>query len=80
MSETPIGSIVLSKDTLESIDSRLDFIVNLQCHTLRQLQRKETVIVKSYHWITVVAVLVVAYLIGVKYPSIGASALSKVGL
>ena len=77
------GEIVLSshnQDVLDSIDSHLKFIEALAVQHLVQLRRQERHTVKSYHWVTVVLVLFVAYLVGVKYPSIGVSTLSKVGL
>ncbi len=67
-------------EALESIDYRLGYVEGMCNRTYVKLCSIERNTVKSYHWVTVVAVLVVAYLIGVKYPSIGASALSKVGL
>jgi hypothetical protein len=76
--------IVLSKvslpDALDSIDSRLKFIEALSVQHLLQIRQQEREPMKSYHWLTVVVVLFVVYLVGVKYPSIGATALSKVGL
>jgi len=45
---------------------------------LRQLER-ETVM-KSWHWGTIIIVLIIGYLVGVKFPSTGASLLSKVGM
>jgi len=81
------GSIVLSRDAsmeqvLDEIASHLKFIEALaaQHHIQLRLMQQERNTVKSYHWLTVVIVLFVVYLIGVKYPSIGVSALSKVGL
>jgi len=78
------GDIILSRasipDALDSIDSRLKFIEALAVQHLVQLRNQERETVKSYHWVTVLLVLFVVYLIGVKYPSFGASALSKVGL
>ena len=65
---------------LDSIDSRLKFIEALAMQHLIQLKNHERIPMKSYHWVTVVLVLFVAYLVGVKYPSIGVSTLSKVGL
>lgn len=78
------GDIILSRasipDALDSIDSRLKFIEALAVQHLIQMRKQERKPVKSYHWLTVVIVLFVAYLIGVKYPSIGTATLSKVGL
>lgn len=80
MSTELVPSNVQVITALVDIDSRLEFVERLcQRILVNQTERKRDN-VKSYHWITVVAVLVIAYLIGVKYPSIGASALSKVGL
>lgn len=77
--ELVLGNVQLST-ALYDIDSRLEFIERLCQRILVVQKERKDDNVKSYHWVTVVVVLVVAYLIGVKYPSIGASALSKVGL
>lgn len=81
------GSLILSRDAsmdklLDEIASHLKFIEALaaQHHIQLRILIQERNTVKSYHWVTVVLVLFVAYLVGVKYPSIGASALSKIGL
>lgn len=75
---TPIVEVPVS--VLEDFESRLAFCETL-CRrlTIQQTERKSEPM-KSYHWVTVAVVLIVAYLIGVKYPSIGQSALGKVGL
>lgn len=33
---------------------------------------------KNYHWLSIIAILVVGYFIGVQWPSYGTSAISKV--
>lgn len=35
---------------------------------------------KTGHWLSIAIVFVIAYLVGVKFPSIGSSLLSKVGM
>jgi hypothetical protein len=35
---------------------------------------------KTHHWITIVAVFVVAYIIGVKFPNVGKATLAKLGM
>jgi len=35
---------------------------------------------KTHHWFVLLIVFILAYLVGVKYPSVGASALSKIGM
>jgi hypothetical protein len=35
---------------------------------------------KQWHWLTILAIALVAYLAGVKYPSYGQAALTKVGM
>lgn len=77
--ELVLGNVQFNT-ALDSIDSRLSFIENLCCRIVVQTKGKEPEPVKSYHWVVVALVLVVVYLIGVKYPSIGQSALSKIGL
>ena len=67
-------------NALQSIDERLAFIEALSRRIVVQTKNQERNTVKSYHWVTVAVVLIVVYLVGVKYPSIGQSALSKVGL
>lgn len=34
---------------------------------------------KQWHWLTLIVIIVLAYLAGVKYPSYGQAALAKVG-
>lgn len=70
-----VGSI-----ELECIESHLVLVEKICAKILTEVKKQEREQMKSYHWVTVAVVLIVAYLIGVKYPSIGQSALSKIGL
>jgi len=83
------SGIVLSHDAsmrvvLDEIASHLKFIEALAAQHHIQLREiaheRNTNNMRSYHWATVIVVLLVAYLVGVKYPGIGQSALAKVGL
>ena len=82
ISSPTLGAIVVSTvpETLESIDYRLAYVESMCNRTYVKLCTIERITMKPQHWVITVLVLVVAYLIGVKYPSIGQSALSKIGL
>lgn len=76
-------SIVVSPlpETLQSIDYRLAYVEAISNRIYIKLGVIErTQEMKPQHWVVTVLVLVVVYLIGVKFPSIGQSALSKIGL